>query len=86
MVDFLTTREAINGNTDIGFVDPLDEMSNDAAGRPIGEVNLPQHLVYSRHLWPVVHWASGRRMMMVPVEFTVENVHGEIEATRGQVR
>lgn len=22
---------------------------------------------------------------MVPVEFTVENVHGEVEATRGQV-
>ncbi|KAF9650727.1 hypothetical protein BDM02DRAFT_1304770 [Thelephora ganbajun] len=25
-------------------------------------------------------------MMMVPVEFTIENVHGEVEATRGQCR
>jgi len=41
--------------------------------------------VESSHLWPVVHWASGRRMMMVPVEFTIENVHGDVEATRGQV-
>lgn len=86
MVDFLTAREAINGSTDIGFVDPAIEMSNDAARRPISEASPPQHLVDSQHLWPVVHWATGRRMMMVPVEFTVENVHGDIEATRGQVR
>jgi hypothetical protein len=24
-------------------------------------------------------------MMMVPIEFTAENVHGDVEATRGQV-
>ena len=85
VVDFLTAREAVNGNTDIGFVDPTNEMRDDAARWSVGEADLPRHILYSSHLWPVVHWASGRRMMMVPVEFTVENVHGEVEATRGQV-
>ena len=53
--------------------------------RPDREVGIPRHILDSSHLWPVVHWASGRRMMMVPVDFTAENVHGEVEATRGQV-
>ena len=86
VVEFLTTREAINGNTDIGFLDPTSEMRNDAARRTPREGDIPRHLLESTHSWPVVHWDSGRRMMMVPVEFTVENVHGEVEATRGQVR
>ena len=82
VVEFLTAREAVNGNTDIGFIDPNDEMRDDAARR---RANVPRHVLDSSHLWPVVLWASGRKMMMVPVEFTVENVHGEVEATRGQV-
>jgi len=85
VVDFLTAREAINGNTDIGFIDPTNEMRDDAARRPLREADIPRHILHSSHLWPVVYWASGRRMMMVPVEFTVENVHGDVEATRGQV-
>ena len=85
VVDFFTAREAINGNTDIGFVDPTNEMVNDAARRSGRRADIPLHILGSSHPWPVVRWASGRRMMMVPVEFTVENVHGEVEATRGQV-
>lgn len=84
VVDFLTAREAVNGNTDIGFVEPTNEMLDDAARRS-GRRDIPLHILQSPHPWPVVHWASGRRMMVVPVEFTVENVHGEVEATRGQV-
>jgi len=61
-------------------------MRDDAARRAPREGNIPSHLLHSTHLWPVVHWDSGRTMMIIPVEFTVENVHGEVEATRGQVR
>lgn len=85
VVDFLTAREAVNGNTDIGFLDPNNEMRNDAAGRRNREQSIPRHVLDSSHLWPVVLWASGRKMMMVPVEFTTENVHGDVEAIRGQV-
>lgn len=85
VVDFLTAREAINGNTDIGFVDPNNEMRDDAARRPTRGAGVPRSILYSEQHWPVVHWESGRKMVMVPVEFTVENVHGEVEATRGQV-
>ena len=55
------------------------------ASRSSPEARIPRHILDSSHLWPVVLWANGRRMMMVPVEFTTENVHGEVEATRGQV-
>lgn len=78
----MTASEAVNGNTDIGFIDPNNEMRDDAARR---RGNVPQHVLDSSHLWPVVLWDNGRKMMMVPVEFTVENVHGDVEATRGQV-
>jgi hypothetical protein len=81
-VDFLSARDAINGNTDIGFIDPTGEMRDDAIRRG-GDI--PRRILESPNLWPVVQWASGRKMMMVPVEFTTENVHGEVEATRGQV-
>lgn len=84
VVDFLTAREAINGNTDIGFIDPTNEMQDGALRAPSSR-DLPRHVLESSQPWPVVHWTSGRTMMMVPVEFTSENVHGEIEATRGQV-
>ena len=60
-------------------------MRDDAARRPLQEADIPSHILHSSHLWPVVHWTSGRTMMMVPVEFTMENVHGEVEAARGQV-
>lgn len=85
VIDFSTAREAINGNTDIGLIDPTNEMRADAARVYNRESDIPRHMLDSSHLWPVVRWASGREMMMVPVEFTVENVHGEVEATRGQV-
>ncbi|KAF9786029.1 hypothetical protein BJ322DRAFT_1057549 [Thelephora terrestris] len=83
VVDFLTAGEAVNGNTDIGFVDPTNEMRDDAAGGPNRDI--PLHILQSPHIWPVVHWAVGRKMMMVPVAFTIENVHGDVEAARGQV-
>ena len=83
VVDFLAVRDAINGNTDIGFIDPTNEMREDAVRR--GNRDLPRSISESPNLWPVVQWASGRKMMMVPVEFTTENVHGEVEAIRGQV-
>lgn len=84
VVDFLTGYEAVNGNTDIGLVDPTHEVEADT--RKIGDnKNVPSHILESSSPWPVVEWASGRKMMMVPVQFTIENVHGEVEATRGQV-
>lgn len=85
VVDFLTARDAVNGNTDIGFIDPNNDMRDDAARMRNARGVIPPHILESLHLWPVVRWASGRKMMMVPVEFTVENVHGEVEARRGQV-
>lgn len=83
VVDFLTAREAINGNTDIGFIDPTNEMRDGAMRAPRRDI--PRNVLESPQSWPVVHWTSGRTMMMVPLEFTSENVHGEVEATRGQV-
>lgn len=80
----MTARDAVNGNTDIGFIDPNDEMRG-IARRPDSGAGVPRHILDSSHHWPVVLWASGRRMMMVPVDFTIENVHGDVEATRGQV-
>jgi ATP-dependent exoDNAse (exonuclease V) alpha subunit len=36
-------------------------------------------------LWPVVQFINGTTKMCLPEEFTVNNAHGETEATRVQV-
>lgn len=36
-------------------------------------------------LWPVVRFIGGREMVIVPQDFTVNNVNGEVEAQRTQV-
>lgn len=35
--------------------------------------------------WPVVHFQSGARMLLPPLEFSIVNATGETEATRSQV-
>jgi hypothetical protein len=40
----------------------------------------------SDRIWPVVRFISGREMMCVPQEFTVNNADGGMEARREQVR
>jgi hypothetical protein len=36
-------------------------------------------------IWPVVRFTNGRIMLILPVEFTVNNAQGEREASREQV-
>jgi hypothetical protein len=36
-------------------------------------------------LWPVVRFIGGREMIIVPQDFTVNNLDGEMEAQRTQV-
>lgn len=43
-------------------------------------------LINDPRVWPVVRFSNGRELMCMPDSFTAENVRGEVEATRNQVR
>lgn len=36
-------------------------------------------------IWPVVQFTNGMKMIISPVDFTVNNANGEVEARRSQV-
>ena len=56
------------------------EISNPEGIR--GAISTPS----SDMIWPVVRWMSGKEMICVPQEFTVNNADGGMEACRQQVR
>ncbi|THH12878.1 hypothetical protein EW146_g7285 [Bondarzewia mesenterica] len=73
VVDFITYREALQSQTEI------------AAPREKDEKVVPDFVKSSTIAWPLVVFTNGQPLLCVPADFTVEDAHGEVEATRMQV-
>lgn len=70
VVRFSTPAEATTEHTEIANLEGTGiPLSGPAAQRP----------------WPVVRFISGREIMCIPQQFTVNNVDGGMEACREQV-
>jgi hypothetical protein len=72
VVAFATSKEAMENRTEIAKTD-----DNTAA---------KSAAMYGGRPWPVVRFTSGKEMLVIPVEFTVHNAQGRMEARRDQVR
>lgn len=66
---FRTSAEALKEQTEI------TKLEGNAAPNPMPSGDWA---------WPVVRFISGREMMCIPQEFTVNNADGGIEACRNQ--
>jgi hypothetical protein len=77
VVAFSTSREAQNNHTLIAQVDDAND--------PSGAQRIRNRAAQGDRVWPVVRFTNGRVMLIVPVEFTVNNAQGEREASREQV-
>ena len=78
VIAFSTSSEAQKNHTDIAQVD--DAKDSIAAQR------IRSRAAQNNRVWPVIRFTNGRVMLIVPVEFTVNNAQGEREASREQVR
>ena len=70
VVRFRTVAEGLQEQTEIA--------KSEGSGMAVS--HLPNSLA-----WPVVRFISGREMMCIPHEFTVNNADGGMEAARDQV-
>jgi hypothetical protein len=77
VIAFSTSREAQKNHTEIAQVDNAQDQS-------IAQKILSRAAENER-VWPVVRFTNGRDMLIVPVEFTVNNAEGGTEASREQV-
>lgn len=77
MVAFSTSYDAQKNHTEIAQVDDMKASSFVQHANAAGE---------NDRVWPVVRFTNGRVMLIVPVEFTVNNADGGKEASREQVR
>jgi phosphoribosylamine-glycine ligase len=78
VIAFSTAYEAQKNRTEIAQV--ADTKDSSAAHV------IPNRVAQNDRVWPVVRFTSGRVMLIVPVEFTVNNAQGGTEAAREQVR
>lgn len=77
VVEFRTSRDALEDHTEIARVDDTnDSRASKARRNPVLQTD---------RVWPVVRFTNGRTMLIVPVEFTINNAQGEMEAKREQV-
>ncbi|KIM84623.1 hypothetical protein PILCRDRAFT_390142 [Piloderma croceum F 1598] len=77
VIAFSTSSEAQKNHTDIAQVD--DAKDSIAAQR------IRSRAAQNNRVWPVIRFTNGRVMLIVPVEFTVNNAQGEREASREQI-
>jgi hypothetical protein len=77
VIAFSTSSEAQKNHTDIAQVDDAKD--------PITAQRIRSRAAQNDRVWPVVRFTNGRVMLIVPVEFTVNNAQGEREASREQV-
>jgi len=77
VIAFSTTGEAQENHTDIAQVDDTKDLSVTQS--------IPGRMAQNNRVWPVVSFTNGRVMLVVPVEFTVNNAQGGKEASREQI-
>ena len=77
VIAFSTSSEAQQNHTDIAQVDDAKD--------PIAAQRIRSRAAQNNRVWPVIRFTNGRVMLIVPVEFTVNNAQGEREASREQV-
>jgi len=77
VIAFSTSSEALKNHTDIAQVDDAKD--------PITAQRIRSRAAQNDRVWPVIRFTNGRVMLIVPVEFTVNNAQGEREASREQV-
>ncbi|TFY61108.1 hypothetical protein EVG20_g7185 [Dentipellis fragilis] len=75
VIGFYTFAEAEVNDTEIAKTIEGDEDTKD----------LPDAIKRSMLTWPLVQFTNGRQLLCSPKEFTVDNAHGEKEASRHQV-
>ena len=81
VTDFLTCREAKNVHHIEVALSPKDKEENPKTG----EVRIAEHLWGNPTKWPVVEFLNGRKRLIPPHEFTIENASGTMVALRLQV-
>lgn len=84
VIAFYSSREAQNTNTDFALVDRgsgSETNPNPANLKPA----ISQVLLKNPTKWPVVRFTNGMTKLCIPTDFTIENVHGRLEASRTQV-
>jgi len=78
VVAFSTSHEAQINHTEIA-------QAGDTKDPSIAQY-IRNRAAQNDRVWPVVRFTNGRVMLIVPVEFTVNNAEGGMEASREQVR
>ena len=81
VTDFLTCREAKQKHDIEVALSPKDREENPRTG----EVRISDRLWDNPIKWPVVEFLSGRKRLVPPHEFTIENADGMMQALRSQV-
>lgn len=81
VTDFLTCKEAKDVHHIEIALSPKDKEENPRTG----EVRIADYLWGSPTKWPVVDFLSGRKRLVTPHEFTIENADGGMQALRLQV-
>ena len=69
VVEFATPKEAFQSGTRIAQVE--DDKKQD------GNFNINQEILENNYKWPVVKFTNGERLVVTPVDFTVNNGDGE---------
>jgi len=77
VVGFSTSHEALNNHTEIAQVDDTKD--------PQAAQKIVNRAAQNDRVWPVVRFTNGMTMLVVPVEFTVNNAEGATEASREQI-
>jgi hypothetical protein len=81
VTDFLTCREAKNIHHIEVILSPRYKEQNPKTG----EIRIADDLWVNQTKWPVVEFPGGRKRLIPPHEFTIENVDGSMHALRLQV-
>jgi len=81
VVDFFTCEEAKNKHHIEVALSPRDREENPRTR----EVRIAEALWRNQTKWPVVEFPNGRKRLLPPHEFTIENATGSMQALRLQV-
>ena len=81
VTDFLTCQQAKEVFKIEVALSPRDKEENPLSK----EVQIAEPLWVNQTKWPVVEFPGGRKRLIPPHEFTVENVNGTMHALRLQV-
>lgn len=81
----MSSRAAIKAGISIARIDSGGQNHYQPDREPDLEEN-PDDPSPQGRVWPVVHFTNGRELLCIPLDFTVNNSLGMMEAQRDQVR